>query len=30
MIPDSGMSLAMIAGGNALVIRSAMANPGCP
>ena len=29
-MPDSGMSLAMIGGGSALVIRSAMAKPGWP
>src|SRR2546429_371833 len=28
-MPDSGMSLAMIGGGSALVIRAAMAKPGC-
>ena len=29
-MPDSGMSLAMTAGGSALVIRSAIAYPGWP
>ncbi|SKY35357.1 Uncharacterised protein [Mycobacteroides abscessus subsp. abscessus] len=30
VIPHTGMSLAMIGGGNALVMRSAMAKPGWP